>query len=107
MTDSNKAVRGGLTSGSALSDALAMIALGPQRGADAAQWFRVSIEMCKHCKGTENVNEAAARIVKEAHAVLSDFARTAPGRLPSSVQDALAPQRPNAKTKGPPTAPET
>jgi len=51
--------------GSALDDALALIALGPQRSANAVEWCRVSLEMCKHCKGTENVNEAAARIVAE------------------------------------------
>ena len=51
--------------GSALGDALALIALGPQRSANAVEWCRVSLEMCKHCKGTENVNEAAARIVAE------------------------------------------
>ena len=33
----------------------------------------------------------------QAHAILSDFARTAPGRLPSAVQDALAPWRQNAQ----------
>ena len=82
---------------SALDAALALIALGPQRSANAVEWCRVSLEMCRHCKGTENVNEAAARITAEAHAVLSDFARTAPGRLPSAVQDALAPWRPNAE----------
>lgn len=80
---------------SALDAALALIALGPQRSANAIEWCRVSLEMCRHCQGTENVNEAAARIVAEANAVLSDFARTAPGRLPSAVQDALAPWRPN------------
>lgn len=51
--------------GSALDDALALIAIGPQRSANAVEWCRVSLEMCKHCKGTENVNEAAARILAE------------------------------------------
>jgi hypothetical protein len=55
----------GAAHGSALDDALALIALGPQRSANAVEWCRVSLEMCKHCKGTENVNEAAARIVAE------------------------------------------
>lgn len=50
---------------SALDDALALIALGPQRSANAVEWVRVSLEMCKHCKGTETVNEAAARIVAD------------------------------------------
>ena len=31
----------------------------------------------------------------QSHAILSDFARTAPGRLPSAVQGALAPWMPN------------
>jgi hypothetical protein len=53
------------TACSALDDALALIALGPQRSANSFEWYQVSLEMCKHCKGTENVNEAAARIVVE------------------------------------------
>lgn len=55
---------------SALRDAFALIAMGPQRSADAIEWFRVSAEMCKHCKSTETVNEAAARIVAEWAATL-------------------------------------
>ena len=51
--------------GSPLADALALIALGPQRSANAVEWLGVSLEMCKHCQGTENVNEAAARIMAE------------------------------------------
>ncbi len=50
---------------SALAAALALIALGPQRRANAIEWLQVSLEMCKHCLGTETVNEAAARIVAE------------------------------------------
>lgn len=50
---------------SPLADALALITLGPRRSANAVEWCRVSLEMCKHCHGTENVNEAAARIMGE------------------------------------------
>lgn len=48
---------------SALDDALALIALGPQRSANSLEWYRVSLEMCEHCQGSENVVEASARIV--------------------------------------------
>lgn len=51
--------------GSPLADALALINLGPQRSANAVEWYLVSLEMCKHCHDTENVNEAAARIMAE------------------------------------------
>jgi hypothetical protein len=51
--------------GSPLADAMALIALGPQRSANAVDWCRVSLEMCKHCEGAEDVNEAAARILSQ------------------------------------------
>lgn len=86
------------TSPAELGAALALIALGPQRSADANEWWRVSLEMCQHCQGRETATEAAARIIGGAHAVLSDFARTAPGLLPYAVQGALAPWRPNAES---------
>lgn len=50
---------------SPLANALALIAIGPQKSANPVEWFRVSLEMCKHCRGTENVNEASARIMIE------------------------------------------
>jgi hypothetical protein len=91
----------------ALEAALALIALGPQPRAKSVKWWHLSLEMSQYCQGTENANEAAARIVAEAHAVLSDFARTAPGRLPSAVQGALAPWRPNVQAQTQPTKAET
>jgi hypothetical protein len=48
---------------SAVNDALAFIALGPQRGANAVEWFNLSMPMCSHCLDRETVNEAAARII--------------------------------------------
>lgn len=39
--------------------------------------------------GARRLNDTEIRRLREAHATLAAFARTAPGRLPSAVQDAL------------------
>lgn len=48
---------------SELSDALALVDFGACRDGDPAEWINVASPMCKHCKGTEDVNLAAARII--------------------------------------------
>lgn len=47
-------------SGSALSDAIALIKIGPGQ---TVEWLKVAGPMCAHCIGRENVDQAAGRIV--------------------------------------------
>lgn len=46
----------------ALKDALELIRVGPRRDSDPAAWIAAASKMCKHCLGSEDVTEAAARI---------------------------------------------
>lgn len=51
-----------------LEDALALVDFGPCRSAERPQdWMIVASPMCAHCVGTENVDQAAARIIAEAY----------------------------------------
>jgi hypothetical protein len=55
-------------SGSALADALALVDFGACRDSGRpAKWIEVAEPMCAHCKGSEDVNLAAARIIADAY----------------------------------------
>ena len=61
MTDQREGI--GCIPCSALDSALALLACGPQREADPIKWTAAAYAMTKHCKGKEDVSEAAMRII--------------------------------------------
>lgn len=50
---------------SALDCALALLACGTQHGGNNAEWLEAAWKMADHCKGREDVTEAALRVVAE------------------------------------------
>ena len=54
-----------LTPCSALSDALTLVKCSPRKSEDAQVWWDAASTMTKHCRGLEDVTEAAARILVE------------------------------------------
>lgn len=54
---------GDLFGSSDVRDALALVRVGPRRGSDQREWMNAAAAMCGKCSGTEDVNEAAARIL--------------------------------------------
>jgi len=54
------------TPGTALKDALALVEFGPCRGSGhPADWLKVASPVCRYCADGEDVNLAAARIIRD------------------------------------------
>ena len=50
---------------SALELALRLLACGPKRGGDPIVWTEAAMDLTFHCRGTEDVTEAAMRIIAD------------------------------------------